>query len=182
LCLFVRDKISGRASRGDPPFSWFDRIGSDRDAAFYLWHGLTPRTRETYTVSVDSYVKWAALQRVPFPYFPVRVQNLGAFVAYLGLGVDSATIKRYLSGQRSHHIDVGFSIVTFPDPALERIGRGIQRYRGNKRVKQAWPITLPILEAIVRYALESAPDADTYRFVAPCTLAFGRFLRLGELT
>jgi hypothetical protein len=122
------------------------------------------------------------LQRVPFPYFPVRVQNLGAFVAYLGLGVDSATIKRYLSGQRSHHIDVGFSIVTFPDPALERIGRGIQRYRGNKRVKQAWPITLPILEAIVRYALESAPDADTYRFVAPCTLAFGRFLRLGELT
>lgn len=105
-----------------------------------------------------------------------------AWVATYAGSVESRTVKRYIAALCSHHIDLGLPVDSFVDLTVDRVVRGIQRFYGNKASKRALPITLPILERMVRHYLRTKITRKSATFIAAFTLMFACFLRLGEIT
>ena len=91
------------------------------------------------------------------------------------------TIKTYLTGVRSAHIDAGFTDVdSFSNDLLQRVVQGIRRQQGDPNRKERLPITRDLLLQIV-HGFDSTTRFGATMHAAFC-LAFAAFLRVGEFT
>ncbi len=101
------------------------------------------------------------------------------FAAHLSRTLKASSIKVYLSGVRSMHIEHGFHNPLENCFRLERVLRGIKRLQGTG-TKQRLPITTSILRK-----LHKILNLDTYSdalFWAACLIGFFGFLRCDEFT
>ena len=110
---------------------------------------------------------------------PATEQTLMLFAAHLSHNLKASSIKVYLSGVRSLHIEQGF-----PNPMencfrLERVLRWIKRPQGTG-ARQRLPITISILRKL-RTMIDSTNYMDTL-FWAACLTGFFGLLRCGEFT
>lgn len=92
-----------------------------------------------------------------------------------------STIKAYLTGVRSAHVDMGFEdLQMFGSPLLQRVIAGIRRLRGEANTRERRPITRDVLrELVATFDRQSRPEANLH---AAFCLAFAAFLRIGEFT
>ena len=129
-----------------PPSDWYSNTPLSRNAAKYLWSGLATKTRELYSTATRSYTDFCALNGIK-PPFPATLNSLSDWIAYLGdRHIQPKTIKAYLVGVRSTHIDLGFDAPeAFNHPALKRIINGIRRLRGEADAQERRPITRDVL-------------------------------------
>jgi hypothetical protein len=116
--------------------------------------------------------------------YPASVSTLASWVASLGdKAVRAKTIKAYLTGLRSHHVDVGYSgseVEAFRHPTLQRVIAGIRRLQGDSQTRKRRPITRDLLLLLLRQFDQSTIKAATWH--ASFCLAFAGFLRMGEFT
>lgn len=116
------------------------------------------------------------------PPFPATVTSLTGWVAELGTRkLLAKTIKAYLTGVRSTHIDMGFAnLDVFHHPLLERIITGIRRLRGEPDTRERRPLTRPILlQILLKFDTSTQYGASTH---AAFCVAFAGFMRIGEFT
>jgi hypothetical protein len=163
----------------DAPDSWYEDCNLPRQAARYLWWGLSSQTRRTYTTPRNDYVHFCALRGATA--FPASEQQLLVWVSKLGeRGLRTKTIKSYLTGLKSLHVDLGLGTKPFGNPRLQRIIRGINRFQGEPNRKERLPITRNLLIRLLSLLDRNDPrDANLYG--AFC-LAHAGFLRAGEFT
>lgn len=164
----------------DPPDSWYKQTPLSRNAARYLWWGLANKTRSSYRTAVHSYTEFCALSRVTA--FPATIQSLTGWVARLAdHRIQVKTIKAYLCGVRSAHVDMGFEdLDVFHHPLLQRVIAGIRRLRGEADIKERRPITRDLLlQILTRFDTSTLESATLH---ASFCLAFAAFLRVGEFT
>ena len=102
--------------------------------------------------------------------------------AYCGqCGLLPGTIRNYLTGLRSAHIDYGYGALdAFYDDRVQREVDGIRRLRGEAERKEREPVRREILLKILRTLNTSSLFGATMH--AAWCLAFAAFLRLGEIT
>lgn len=158
--------------------------------AFFLWHGLAPSTRRAYATARMSYERHVRVRLLSAgPIYPAPPRFLASWAVTLAPRLSVSSIKRYLSGLRSWHVDLGLAVDQFSDRTLERCLCGIRRFYGEKDRRPCLPITLPVLErclATLAGRLVVEGHALTIRELAVLraawTLAFASFLRCGEAT
>ena len=131
-----------------PPASWFNETPLNRAASRYLWWGLDSSTRRGYTTAFDSYMTFykTNLASAAPPALLASLYTLTAWSADLGdRGITPKTIKSYLGGLRSAHVDGGYEdLSVFEYPVLNRVVQGIKRVRGDGVARERRPITRPI--------------------------------------
>ena len=152
-----------------------------RNAARYLWWGISTKTCSTYLTASRLYSEFCAFKGIQ-PAFSITLPALSSWVASLGdRRLQVKTIKVYLTGVRSAHINMGFiKLGVFHNPMLQRIIAGIHRLRGEAGTKERCPITRDLL----LHLLATCNKNTIYRaniYAAFC-LAFAGFLRIGEFT
>ena len=118
------------------------------------------------------------------PALPASLPSLLSWVTALATQqLTPSTVKSYLGGVRSFHVDAGFpqsSLEIFHAPLLKRLLAGLQRENGRQR-RERQPITRDILLRLVtRYTDRDSQREATFR--AAFSLAFAAFLRVGEFT
>ena len=101
------------------------------------------------------------------------------FVTHLARTLKASTIKVYLAGVRSLHIDHGFDNPLKNCLRLERVIRGVKREQGTG-TRPRLPITAAILRRL-QHLLNPLNYSDSLFRAACCTGFFG-FLRCGEFT
>ena len=105
---------------------------------------------------------------------PVSEWTLMLFCAHLSKTIKAASIKVYLSGVRSLHIENGFTNPLSNCLRLERVLWGIKRCQGLS--KREWlPVTLTVLSRIRRVLNFDGYD-DILFWAACCTGFFGSAL------
>ncbi|CAF9928771.1 MAG: hypothetical protein HETSPECPRED_006926 [Heterodermia speciosa] len=124
----------------DPPESWYNQTGLDRNVSKLLYHGLAPKTRENYSIGARNYHEHCAMHGLR-PAFPATVDHLLNWLGELGRGnLKAETIKKYLAGVKSHHIDIGCKRRDIEDvfshALVKRAIRGIRRIRATRT--EAW--------------------------------------------
>lgn len=101
------------------------------------------------------------------------------FAANLSQKIKASSIKVYLSGVRSLHIEQGYNNPLENCFCLERVLRGIKRCQGTG-TRQRLPITISILRKL--YQILNFNDYTDALFWAACLTGFFGFLRCGEFT
>ncbi len=90
-----------------------------------------------------------------------------------------STVQRYLSGIRSHHVDLGFPTTVFTDERLKRV------IAGARRIHVAIPHTpRDVISIDVLHSLVSSLNLSIFNDVnlhAAFCLAFAAFLRVDDL-
>ena len=116
------------------------------------------------------------------PAFPASLPTLASWVATLGdRRLHVKTIKAYLTGTRSAHVDMGFEdLKVFQHPMLQRIVAGIRRIRGEPGVKERRPITRDLLLLMLSCINQNTRVGANLH--AAFSLAFAGFLQIGEFT
>ena len=114
------------------------------------------------------------------PAFPATLYNLTAWASHLAdKHTHVRTIKAYLTGLRSAHVDMGYEdLDIFSSLQLQRCIAGIRRLRGEADTKERRPITRDILLQIL-----TSFDKTILLGVTLYTsfyLVFAGFLRIGE--
>jgi len=151
-------------------------------ASTYAAAAIAPTTRRAYSAGERRYVQFCNLCHwSPLPASDAMLSN---FAAHLANSVSPGTIQVYISAVRNWHLESGF-----PDPCadallLRRVLRGIARTHGTEVKARRLPITLPLLEQLVR-ACETTPLLNTPdRSMLRCAMltAFYGFLRCSEFT
>jgi integrase len=153
----------------------------DRNAALFLWWGLATTTRDLYSTAFNSYMRHCRLYLDDNP-LPATVQSVASWAARLGLDrIKPKTIKGYICGLRSAHIDRGYSDYTaFDSLLLLRVIRGIKRRQGDGVPRERKAITRDVLlDVLATFDTASRPGATLH---AAFCLAFAGFLRAGEFT
>ncbi len=112
---------------------------------------------------------------------PASQHAVMEWVASLGArGLQPKTIKSYLTGVRSLHVDADLPFAVCESPVVQRLIRGIKRYHGERARNPKLPITLDILRRLCSSL--SPTSLQDVNFQAAITLAFAGFLRCGEFT
>ena len=96
-------------------------------------------------------------------------------------GLQPKTIKAYLAGLRSLHINSDLPFTACEAPVVQCLIRGIKHYHGECARHPKLPITLNILRMLCM-ALSESTSAIDHTMKAVMTLAFAGFLRCGEFT
>lgn len=136
----------------DPPDSWYNQTALPREAASLLWWGLAAKTRKAYATPTKSYSAYCAINGST-PSFPATVNSLASWIAHLSTRrANAKTIKAYLTGVRSAHVDMGYEdLAVFHNPQLQRIIAGIRRLRGEAGTKERRPITKDLLLQVLSH-------------------------------
>jgi hypothetical protein len=143
-----------------------------------LWSGIGDRTRSSYASHQNSLLHFCRIHDIPFT-LPASEDLLCLWMAWLSKRLSFASIRVYLFGIRSLHVDSGW-----PDPMLNkhriaRMLRGIKRNQGINRSKPRLPITLAILQCF-RRILDFSRHDHRMLFAAMSTATCGLF-RIGEI-
>ena len=103
-------------------------------------------------------------------------------MAYLGdRHLQVKTIKAYLTGLRSAHVDMGYTdLGVFHSPILQRIIAGIRRFCGEAGTKERRPITRDLLIQMLGLCNKTT-IAGANLYAAFC-LAFAGFLHISKFT
>ena len=113
-----------------------------------LYQGLANSTRHTYSAAQRRFLDfcyWSHLLNDNGSPLPANEWTLMLFVTALSHTLKASSIKVYLAGVRSLHIENGFRNPLANCLRLERVLRGIKRTQGiGKRVR------LPVTESILR--------------------------------
>ena len=113
-------------------------------------NGLAASTRRTYTTAQRRFVAFCyqTKQLAPsgFPC-PASERTLMLFAAHLADSMKANSIKVYMAGVRSLHVEQGF-----PNPLdnrlrLERVLRGIKRTQGSEK-RDRRPVTISVLRKL----------------------------------
>ena len=114
------------------------------------------------------------------PVFPATSASLANWVGYLATKrVKAKTLKSYLTGVRSAHVDMGYNDLTpFHSPQVERIIAGYRRMHGEAGTLERRPITKDLLLQMLPYFNLRTREGCTLH--AAFCLAFAGFLRVGE--
>jgi integrase len=152
-------------------------------AAHYLWCGLAQTTRKGYTTARNSYLDFCQLHWFSSP-LPAKPLWLIEWMVSLAGRVKSRTLKLYLTGLKSYHIDLGLDTSAFEDERLERTIRGIKREHPDAPRRERTPLVRPKLLRILRVLSypRYATSQEGITLRAAFTLAFAAFLRIGEIT
>jgi integrase len=132
-------------------------------------------------MAFNSYMKHCRLYLNGKP-FPAIVYSVASWAALLGIGrIKTKTIKGYICGLRSAHIDRGYSdYVAFDSPLLLRVIRGIKRRQGDDVTCERKAITRNVLlDVLSTFDISRRSGATLH---AAFCLAFAGFLRAGEFT
>ena len=165
----------------EPPTSWYVDVPLSHGAARYLWWGLSNNTRAAYDTAKTNY-RTHCLVTGQSP-FPATVYMLSSWAAALAQQVAPKTIKGYLCGLRSYHVDIGYNtdvLDVFHHPMLERVIIGIKRQKGEAQTKERRPITRDLLLKLVSLFDQNTLYGATMH--SAFCLAFAAFLRVGEFT
>ena len=92
------------------------------------------------------------------------------------------SIKLYLCGLKSYHVDLGLPASAFQDERLERVMRGIKREHPEPDRRARTPLTRDLLLKILEQLCHGRQTYNTLTLRAAFTLAFAGFLRVGEFT
>ena len=117
------------------------------------------------------------------PPFPASIRSLTSWITQLSTKrVKSKTIKAYLTGIRSAHIDMCYDddLSVFHHPRLERMIAGHRRLHGEAETKERRPLTKDLLLQILPQFDQGTRYGAIMR--AAFCLAFAAFLRIGEFT
>ncbi len=92
----------------EPPEAWFREIPLPRSTACLIYLGLSEATRRSYAKGLRSYRnQWATY--LDSPALPDSLPSLLSWATALATQhLAPSTIKAYLGGVRSFHIDVGY--------------------------------------------------------------------------
>ena len=112
--------------------------------------------------------------------FPAKTTWLIEWLCSLAGSIKVKMMKPYLVGIKSYQLDLGTDCAAFSDPRLERTLQGIKRDHSKPARCTRTPLTRPHLLRLLR-DLQSNNYNDTV-IRAAFTLAFARFLRIGEFT
>ncbi|KAF6238765.1 hypothetical protein HO173_003272 [Letharia columbiana] len=108
--------------------------------------------------------------------------SLSSWIAALNAKrIKAKTIKAYLTGVKSTHVDLGYEgLEVVHSPQLERIIAGVRRLRGEAGTKERCPLTKDKLLSLLPQFDQSTKEGSTMH--AAFCLAFAAFLRIGEFT
>lgn len=111
-----------------------------------------------------------------FTPFPATLASLASWISAMGnCQLRAKTIKNYMSGIRSLHIDRGYNdLELFHHPVLQRIVAGIKRKNGDPDTRERLPITRDLLLRLLA-TLDQANQAQATLHAGYC-LAFAAFL------
>jgi len=169
-----------------PPAPWVSNIqqtGRSPTAAYYLWRGLAPTTRQNYDTPRARFILFCTLanyQHQNGGCFPAKVTWLIEWLCSLPGTIKVKTMKLYLLGLKSYQLDPGIECVAFTDPGIERTIQGIKRDHNERLPPIPPPLTCPYLLHILCHL--PGPDYDNTMLGAAFTLAFAGFLRVGKFT
>lgn len=169
-----------------PPEIWGENIqhsGLSRIAAYYLWRGLAPSTRRNYESPRSRFGLFCKLSNYCHHHggcFPAKVTWLIEWLCSLAGTVKVKSMKLYLSGLKSYHLDLGIEYMAFSDPRLERTIQGIKRDHNESERRVRTPLTRPALLRILSHL--SPANYDHIVLHSAFALAFARFLRVGQFT
>lgn len=152
-------------------------------AGIFLWRGLAQSTRRNYETPRRRFISYCALQGFRHQSgscLPAKEQWLIEWIASLAGRVKVKTIKLYLCGLKSYHVDLGLPAIAFLDERLERVIRGIKREYAEPGRRTRTPLTRDCLRKVLRHLRQPTYRSATLR--AAFTLAFAGFLRVGEFT
>ena len=147
-----------------------------------MFHGLAKSTRRAYSASQRRFLEfcyWSKLIHDNGSPLPASEQTLMLFAAHLSRTIKASSIKVYLSGVRSLHIEHGFNNPLENCFLLECVLRGIKRIQGTG-IRQRLPITISTLRKLSGI-LNLNNYSDSLFWVA-CLTGFFGFLRCGEFT
>ena len=147
----------------------------------FLCQGLAPSTRCSYSSTQSKFISFCRQLGKLHPSgspCPADAWTLCLFSTFLARTIQHSSIKVYLSGVRTLHIEQGF-----PDPLmnclrLQRVVRGIKRCQGSSSLPL--PITDDLMLVIWRSLDLRLPDHCM--FWAACSLGYFGFLRASEFT
>ncbi|RPA76815.1 hypothetical protein BJ508DRAFT_310757 [Ascobolus immersus RN42] len=180
-----------------PPRRWLDLILSQTHmsaaTAIILWQSLAPSTRHGYLTGLFSYLDFCQTRRFDTP-IPATTTLLLHWLTALASSRSrqASTIQAYLTGVKSHHIDLGLHVTVFDSDLIRRFLRGI-----NNHLPQTIPTQLrregdlryrrPILKEDLQTILDSLTtllpnEPATLGLKAVFSLAWTGFCRIGEIT
>ena len=152
-------------------------------AGIFLWRGLAQSTRRNYDTPRRRFITFCALRGLRHNSgncLPATAQWLIEWISALAGQVKAKTIKLYLCGLKSHHVDLGLPTSAFLDVRLERVIRGFKHEHAEPGRRARSPLTRDCLLKVLRYLWQPTYKNATLR--AAFTLAFASFLQIGEFT
>ena len=138
-----------------PPVEWSSHIHGVSDLARkFLYYGLAPSTRKTYSSYQRSYENFC-LGRTIQPY-PARVEILVKWISVRAFGsadegqgpLKADSLAQALSAVKSVHIDRRLPLSAFNSEFISRTLAGIRRLQGKADKKKAEPLSMAQLEQI----------------------------------
>jgi len=169
-----------------PPASWISNIWQSELSyapVYYTWRGLAPSPRRNYDTPSSRFTTCCKLSGY-------RYQDGGGFQGKrvwliewqcsLPGTVKVKTMKVYLAGINSYQLDLGIESKAFSDPDLERTIQGNKHDLQEHEWRIRSPRTRPHLLLILCHL--STTTYNNAAIMAPFTLAFAGFPRVGEFT
>lgn len=136
-------------------------------------------SRRSYNVGTRRWYKFCEGFGVPHP-LPAREGDLCLYVTFLSRSLKYDTIRGYLFGLRSHHIESGHADPLADTPLLHKMLRGIKKIQGQADKKPKFPVTLALLELI--HPLIDPSSHDHLMLFASWCVAEAGLLRASEFT
>lgn len=149
-------------------------------AQYYLWSGIGSSTRSTYTTPQRNFLRFCEQHNIHKP-LPAGEDLLCLWISHLSFTIHFRSIKVYLYGIRSLHVDLGYASPLDGCIRLERVFRGIKREQGvRSSVRPRFAVTTSVV-LLCKPFLDLSLHNHRMIFAAMCTGTGGLF-RIGEFT